>query len=153
MKTFACMTFAAATLLGTSLVTTTPASAAAVIGFSFGSGDVSLVFGSPCYEVPVCGYPIFTGPVFIDGAWYEGPIYYRWYGGYREFWYHGGWRRNEWHGPPPRQIVWQDWHRHGAWRDGWHGDRDWYARHDNGPRRARGGRVRHGHGRSGHDRD
>ena len=32
-------------------------------------------------------------PVYFDGYWYRGPIYYRWNGGERMFWLNGGWRR------------------------------------------------------------
>ena len=28
-----------------------------------------------------CGYPVYTGQVFINGVWVGGPHYYRWWGG------------------------------------------------------------------------
>ncbi len=109
-------------------VPTAPASAAVVVGFSFGSGEITSVIGSPCYGEPACSYPMYSEPVFIDGAWYRGPIYYRWTGGVRLFWYHGAWRRDEWRGPRPTRIEWHDWRQHGDWHDGWRGDRDWHER-------------------------
>ena len=136
---------------------TTHASAAVVVGFSFGSGDVAAVIGSPCYGEPVCSYPMYSEPVFIDGAWYRGPIYYRWSGGVRLFWYHGAWRRDEWRGPRPVRIEWRDWREHGDWHDGWRGDREWHervVREEHG--RALGherveARADHDRGRRGHD--
>jgi hypothetical protein len=110
------------------LVPTSKANAGVVVGFSFGSGDVAAVIGSPCYGAPVCSYPLYYEPVFVDGAWYRGPIYYRWSGGVRLFWYHGTWRRDEWRGPRPARIEWRSWREHGDWHDGWRGDREWHER-------------------------
>jgi hypothetical protein len=114
-----------------------PANAAVAFGFSFHSGDVGFVFGSPCYGSRVCGYPVYSAPVFIEGEWYQGFVYYRWDHGVRLFWYHGAWRRDEWRGPRPTRIEWRDWREHGAWRDDWRDDRDWHERHDNKERRGR----------------
>lgn len=138
------------------IVPATQADAAVALGFSFNSGDVSLVFGSPCYGSPACGYPVYSAPVFIEGEWYQGPIYYRWDHDVRLFWYHGTWRRDEWRGPRPTRIEWRDWRKHGAWRDDWRGDREWHERHDQGQRgRLEETRSERGHDRSdrGHDRD
>ncbi len=44
----------------------------------------------------LCGYPQYTDPVFIDGAWVTAPLYYRNYNGGRYFWWHGDW--HEGHG-------------------------------------------------------
>ena len=41
---------------------------------------------------PVCCGAYYTGPVFIGGGWYNGPLRWRYWGGHRQFWYHGGWR-------------------------------------------------------------
>jgi hypothetical protein len=109
-------------------VTSAPVRAAVVVGFSFGVDEVGSVLGSPCDAEPVCDYPRYTVPVFIDGAWYSGPIYYRWSDGVRLFWYRGAWRRDEWVGPRPSRIEWRDWREHGEWRDGWRGDRERYER-------------------------
>src|SRR5262249_29062294 len=101
---------------------------AATGGFSFGEDEVDSVVGSPCYEEPACDYPLYNGPVYIEGAWYRGPMYYRWYGDVRLFWYRGAWRSDEWIGPRPTRFEWRDWREHGEWRDGWRGNREWHER-------------------------
>jgi hypothetical protein len=90
-------------------------------GVSFGFGGPNFVFGDPCdyydyYDQPppwglppdYCEYPVYFEPVYVDGIWYRGPIYYRWNHGRRLFWLHGGWREDGWRGPRPSAIVWQE---------------------------------------------
>src|SRR5258705_13185828 len=60
------------------IVPATQADAAGALGFSFNSGDVRLVLGSPCYGSPACSYPGYSAPVFIEGEGYPGPSHYRW---------------------------------------------------------------------------
>lgn len=46
-------------------------------------------------------YPVHYGPVFVQGRWFRGPVYFRGdrYG--REYWVRGGWHRDEWRGRRP----------------------------------------------------
>jgi hypothetical protein len=68
------------------------------IGFSYDSGGYCDAWGCPD---DYWDMPIFYGPVFFGGTWYDGPVYYRdGYGG-RQFWIHGGWHGDEWRGPRP----------------------------------------------------
>jgi hypothetical protein len=139
-------------LAGVSLAATGPASAYAGISFGFGGS----VFGDPCdyydyYDQPppwglppdYCDYPVFFEPVFVDGMWYRGPIYYRWNHGRRIFWLHGGWRADEWRGARPN-IIWQN---RGGWNHGFRpgmnhigpGPRPWIGHPMGGPPRFGGG--------------
>ena len=91
-----------------------------------------------------CGYAVYDGRIFVNGAWVYGPHYYRWYNGAPLFWYRGGW------------YLWPDWvgvsfgwNRFEGW--GWHGGR-W----DRGWGNAHGGwhgpvHVRDAHSGLGHD--
>jgi hypothetical protein len=54
-------------------------------------------YGAPWRD---CGYPVWHGPIFIDGRWRHGPFYYHVRYGERVYWWHGGWRRSEWRGVP-----------------------------------------------------
>ena len=96
-----------------------PAAAPASAGVSIGLGigipgpGYYAVRGGRCanprfayYHPAFCGYPQYSEPVFIDGAWVDQPLYYREHAGERYFWWHGGWRVG-----------------HGKW-DGRHFDRD-----------------------------
>ena len=65
-------------------------------------GDPNFAYYHP-YQ---CGYPQYSEPVYLDGAWVHEPLYYRTYAGSRYFWWHGGWHQG-----------------HGTW-DGRHFDRD-----------------------------
>lgn len=163
MKTTAKALLGALLLAGASF---TSASAQIDVGISFGS-DVPYGF-DPCdyydyYNEPppwglpddYCDYPVYFEPVYFDGYWYQGPIYYRWYHGKRKYWLHGGWREDGWHGSRPAHITWRSHsggyrrgggvdYRHGSdhWRDRWHGgvgggqwrDRDNDRGHGNGDR-------------------
>jgi hypothetical protein len=129
-------------------------------GFSFGEDEVDSVIGNPCYEEPACDYQLYYEPVYIEGAWYRGPMYYRWYNGVRLFWYHGAWRSDEWIGPRPTRFEWRDWREHGEWRDGWRGDREWRERTERERLEREGARDREErvefegrHDRDGKDRD
>jgi hypothetical protein len=105
-------------LTGATLAMTAPASA--YVGIEFGFGGPDFAFGDPCDyydyydEAPpwglppdYCDYPVYFEPVYFDGTWYRGPIYYRWTHGRRLFWLHGGWHENAWRGPSPPHITWQ----------------------------------------------
>ena len=151
MKRSAKVVLSAVLLAGATALTALPASAQSV-GFSFGYGPV---FSDPCAyydyydEAPpwglppnYCDYPVYFEPVFFDGYWYRGPIYYRWEGGERLFWLNGGWRRDQWRGPRP-QIRWQN-------RGGWGRDRGgWGGNHGGGNNHWSGGGS-HGSGGGGH---
>ena len=72
-----------------------------------------------------CGYPVYSGPVLIDGVWVQGVHYYRWWGGHPVFWYRGGW--HEWAGWHNANFAWEQ--RDGwGWHDG-HFDRAWGRDH------------------------
>lgn len=113
-------------MLAGALLSAAPASAQ--VGIDFGWNGADYAFGDPCdyydyydaappWGLPpdYCDYPVYFEPVFFDGYWYRGPIYYRWNHGHRLFWLHGGWRSDEWHGPRPANIQWR--HR-GGWNHG-----------------------------------
>ncbi|MFZ1007140.1 MAG: hypothetical protein WAN65_09900 [Candidatus Sulfotelmatobacter sp.] len=68
------------------------------IGFDFSSGGYCDRWGCPG---DYWGFPVFYGPVYYDGEWYNGPVYYREYDGGYEYWVHGGWHRDEWRGERP----------------------------------------------------
>jgi hypothetical protein len=121
MKRFAKVALGALMMAGaataTTLATTGPADARVSIGIGIGIPGPGVYEGyygpgyyppGPCggynyYYSGYCGYPVYDGPVWFDGAWYRGPHYYRWYGGQPWVWAHGGW--------------------HGGYRGGWHGRR------------------------------
>jgi len=118
MRSFAKAALGAAMLAGASFAMTAPASA--YVGIEFGFGGPDFTFGDPCdyydyYDEPppwglppdYCDYPVYFEPVFFDGYWYRGPIYYRWTHGRRVFWLHGGWHEDGWRGPRPPGIDWQ----------------------------------------------
>lgn len=137
-------------LAGASIGFAAPASADVDVGISFGDP----VYGfDPCdyydyYDEPppwglpqdYCDYPVYFEPVFFDGYWYRGPIFYRWTHGRRLFWINGGWRADSWRGPRPARITWNNHGAHlrgfrpgigfhGGGHDWRGGDRHW---HDNG---------------------
>jgi hypothetical protein len=68
------------------------------IGFDFSTGGYCDRWGCPG---DYWGYPVFYGPVYFDGEWFEGPVYYREYDGEYEYWVHGNWHRDEWRGERP----------------------------------------------------
>jgi len=118
---------AALAFAGATAAATTPASAQGFgltfgprggISFSFNSGGYCDDFGCPD---AFWNMPVYYGPVFWHGQWYDGPLYYREAFGRREFWIHGDWRFDEWRGPHP------SW-----WREGRYGPplgEDYYRSH------------------------
>src|SRR5277367_324809 len=38
------------------------------------------------YYSGYCGYSVYPGPIWLNGAWAYGPHYYRWWGGRPWFW-------------------------------------------------------------------
>ena len=98
------------------------------ISFSYHSGGYCDQFGCPD---DFWQMPIYYGPVFWHGDWYDGPVYYREAFGHRQFWIHGDWRNDEWRGPHP-----------GWWREGRFGPPlgvDYYRSHGFHGRWDRGG--------------
>ena len=102
-----------AAIAGAALGVSGPARAGVSIGINIGVPIP--VPGAVAYDYDSGGYcdrwgcpdeywdmPVYYGPVFYDGSWFQGPTYYRDYGGARWFWVHGGWRRDEWRGPRPK---------------------------------------------------
>ena len=94
MKRIAKTALGALMLTGATFAMTMPA--AAYAGVEFGFGGPGFVFGDPCdyydyYDAYGCG-AYYTGPVFVDGVWFNGPLRWRWWGGHRQFWWHNGWR-------------------------------------------------------------
>src|ERR1051326_3090948 len=68
------------------------------VTFSYDSGGYCDDWGCPG---DFWNLPVYYGPVFWNGYWYDGPLYYRDWFGRRQFWIHGGWRYDEWRGPGP----------------------------------------------------
>lgn len=68
------------------------------IGFDVNTGGYCDRWGCPG---DYWDYPVFYGPVYFEGEWYEGPVYYRYEDGDYWYWVHGGWRRDEWRGERP----------------------------------------------------
>ncbi len=141
MKSLFRGTAAAIVIAGAALLATTPADAQ--VGVSVGVPGLHVRVGVPAYYYGPgyyppgpcdaydhyydgdCGYPIYTGRIFIGGAYIEGPHYYRWWGGRPYFWYRGGW--HNWNGWNRARFNWN--HNEG-W--GWHRgrfDRDWGRAH------------------------
>jgi hypothetical protein len=68
------------------------------IGFDVSTGGYCDRWGCPG---DYWGYPVFYGPVYFAGEWYDGPVYYREVDGGYEYWVHGDWHRDEWRGERP----------------------------------------------------
>lgn len=136
-------TTAAAALVGIALSLPAPASADSFgisvgpgggIGFSYGSGGYCDRWGCPD---EFWDYPVSYCPVYFDGAWYRGPMYYRYIRGEYLFWVHGGWHEDDWDGDRPDWACIDqfgpalsfDWYNsHGfRWRDDWR--QRWYRGH------------------------
>ena len=84
-------------LAGTAVGLAQPASAGVSVGIGIGiPGPAYYGPAYACdpyyndYDAYGCG-AYYSGPVFIDGAWFNGPLRWRNWGGHREFWNHGGW--------------------------------------------------------------
>jgi hypothetical protein len=113
-----------------------------VIGFSYQSGGYCDRWGCPG---EFWNYPVYYCPVFYDGFWFRGPVYYRFWYGQPYYWVHGGWHEDEWDGSRPywacsdrfgppldydyyeeNGFIWQD-----AWiYDWWGANRDFYPGYD-----------------------
>jgi hypothetical protein len=150
---------AAAALVGATLSMSAPARAEIGIGFSYDSGGYCDADGCPD------GFwddPVSYCPVYFDGEWYRGPMYYREdEGGDVLYWIHGAWREDAWDdddfGPrpgwacenqygPPLDIDFylnNGFHWRREWRDRFHHD------HDGHPPRP----WHDPHGGGGHGRD
>ena len=118
MKQFLTTTIAAAALAGAALFASSPAQAGVSLSFSIGIPDaIAFDYDSGGYcddwgcPDEYWDLPVFYGPVYYRGRWYQGPVYYRNYGGARWYWIRGGWRLDEWRGPHPR--WWRAGYRYG----------------------------------------
>jgi hypothetical protein len=110
MKRFLMTTIAALAIAGATGFAAGPAQA----GVSFGISIGLPIPGAVAFDYDSGGYcddwgcpdmywdmPVYYGPVYYDGRWFQGPLYYRDYGGNRWYWVHGGWRLDGWRGPRP----------------------------------------------------
>jgi len=110
------------------------------VGFSYSSGGYCDSWGCPG---DFWNYPIYYCPVFYDGRWYRGPVYYRYWRGRYMYWVHGGWRYDYWRGPrpsgacidrygPPLDLdfyIWNGFRIRDEWRYNWYRYRnDWWRR-------------------------
>lgn len=120
MKPFGKWAIGALMAGGAALSIATPAAARNYVGISFGFGLPGYASFGPCdyydyYDAPppwglppdYCDYNVYFQPVFWDGEWYRGPIYYRWERGRRVFWLNGRWRGAEWQ-HRPYNIQWNE---------------------------------------------
>jgi hypothetical protein len=140
MNTFLKTAAAGVAMAGAALLTTAPADAGVHIGIGVGVPGVRVGVGVPVYGPGYyppgpcdayttyysgdCGYSVYNGPIYLDGAYVSGPHYYRWYNGAPTFWYRGGWHNwNGWHGA---RFNW-DHHEGYGWRGG-HWNRSWGGR-------------------------
>ncbi len=140
-KKFLAGALAAAGIVGgATLATTAPAEAGVSVGigvgvpgYYYGPGyyPPGACYGYDYYYSGYCGYPTYTGAVFLGGRWVYGPHYYRWWGGRPWFWYRGGW--HNWAGWRGAHFNWS--HRawggrgwRGGWHGGWRGGRGWHGR-------------------------
>lgn len=139
MKGFLKTAFAA-TLLSATAFSTAPAQAGVSIGLSFGlPGAVGFSYDSGGYcddwgcPDEYWDMPVYYGPVYFEGRWVNGPLYYRDWRGERMYWIRGGWRRDTWRGPRPH--WWKGNYRYGPalgynfyLRNGFRHDRDRFWR-------------------------
>ncbi len=127
MRDFATATLRALLIAVAIFATTSPAPAYVDVGISFGFAGPDYTF-DPCdyydyYDAPppwglpadYCDYPVYFEPVFYDGFWYRGPIYYRWYRSQRVFFLNGSWHADGWRGGSRPSIAWQN---RGGWNNG-----------------------------------
>ena len=115
------------------------------IGIDIGSGGYCDHWGCPG---DYWDNPVFYGPVYFHGEWYEGPVYYRYEDGDYWYWVHGGWHRDEWSGDRPewarethrgpalgreyyKSDEFRHWHEHHA-RGDWDHDGDHEGDHHDG---------------------
>lgn len=139
MKTLLKTLVAGAAMTGAALVASAPADAGVHIGIGVGIPAPAYYYGpgyyppGPCdaynsYYNGDCGYSVYNGPIYLDGAYVTGPHYYRWYNGAPWFWHRGGWHYwNGWHGA---RFGWdhrEGWGwRGGHWNRGWGGHGHWH---------------------------
>jgi hypothetical protein len=118
-----------ATVLAGATLAAAPADARVSVGIGIGVPGYYGGYADPCYRPypypEYCGYPVYSGPVFIGGAWHTGAWRYRFVNGHRAFWWRGGWHGGHWgHGG--------HWYgpRHGGWHGhAWHGSHGWHGHH------------------------
>lgn len=111
---------------GATLATTAPAEAHVSVGIGIGiPGPEFYPVGNPCldpdfayYHPGRCSYPAYYDPVYIGGAWYSGPHYYRYWRG-RPYVYYGGHWRSDFRGG----ARWGGGHWSGHGRGYYHGGR------------------------------
>lgn len=143
MKTIAKWALGGLMLASAAAATTAPASAGVAVGVNIGVPGVAVGvgYGSACYRPYVyrpawCGgYPVYGSPLFINGAWYGGPVPYRYYGGARYFWLHDRWiaDRDDFHRGFDGWYH-RDWHQDHGWNDNrwhdnhqsWNGNHEWH---------------------------
>jgi hypothetical protein len=104
MKSFKKFALGALLLAGSAIGVSAPANAGVHVGI--GIGIPGPAYYGPAYTCDPyydyydeygCG-AYYTGPVFIDGVWFNGPLRWRNWGGGRQFWWHGGWHTGTgWH--------------------------------------------------------
>jgi len=126
------------------------APANAGVSFGVSVGVPTYYYGSgyyppgPCddynyYYDGDCGYAMYDGPIYVNGAWITGPHYYRWYDGEPVFWYRGGW--HNWRGWRGVNYGWNHYEGYG-----WHGrhwDRGWGRSHWESDRARYSREIRH----------
>jgi hypothetical protein len=99
MNMFSKIAAGALMLAGATLGVAMPANAGVAVGVTVGAPGVAVQVGNPCFRPfrfrpAYCGFPVYGQPLFVDGAWYRGPVYVRTVGGERYFWVHNGWVRD-----------------------------------------------------------
>jgi hypothetical protein len=164
MKRFLKSSAAVAVLAGAALFLCAPAradddSAPGGVGYSPDSGGYCDDEGCPD---GFWDFPVAYCPVYFEGTWFRGPLYYRNQDGRVQYWIHGGWRFDQWNsatrpdwacvnrfGPALGYDFYID---HGFhWRESWR--RRWF--HDHGHDHGHGtdhgdhGGDHHDHGGSG----
>jgi hypothetical protein len=132
---------ASAAVAGVTMLSALPAQAASVgtgvglgngIEFSYQSGGYCDRWGCPD---EFWDYPLYYCPVFYDGTWFRGPVYFSRRHDELWYWVHGGWHRDEWDGPRPRwacadhfgpALDYDFYETHGfIWNDDWR--RRWWS--------------------------
>ena len=97
MKKITKFALGALMMAGTAIGVSQPAAAGVSVGI--GIGIPGPAYYGPAYACDPyyndydeygCG-AYYSGPVFLDGVWFNGPLRWRDWGGRREFWWHGGW--------------------------------------------------------------
>ena len=68
------------------------------ISFSLNTGGYCDRWGCPD---EFWDLPVYYCPVYYDGQWFRGPVYYREWRGRHLFYVHGQWRPDQWRGRRP----------------------------------------------------